>query len=171
MTETLQKILGKDTTLIEIPPENFTEKTVEITKLMAEEDTTSIILVNTPSKTFIKKLGENTEINIIDTITKTQKRDTKNTENVKYVENPSSLTEISIELDRELKKGTKILILDSLNSMLIHSEEHTVKKFIHSLLTKTRIGEAKAILLVPEGQLPENVRADIAQLCDQTIKY
>ena len=172
--EIIEKIGETEATLLEIPAEKFNRTQRELIEDLSKENEKIIIIsVTRPGKNILKEMEEKDistdSIVVLDTVTKTQKKDTEDTENIHYIDNPSSLTQIPIAIDKEMKKGGTVIIVDSINSLLIHNDEKILKKFVHGILTKTRINDLPTVLLATEGQLSKDMRADIAQLCDKTF--
>jgi len=91
-----------------------------------------------------------------------------------FVENPSSLEEISMYLDRMLlnvESDKKFLILDSLSSLMIYNSEKTVKEFGHFLINKVRLADHKGILMSIERKGTEGLVHDLIPMCDAAIRW
>lgn len=162
---------------VEIAPDNFQKKELElISELTKNKSSGVIISVTRPGKNIIRTL-ENNDINteklrIVDCISKTQDSKIENTDKIVYVENASSLTDISIKIN-EVLNGLEppiFLIMDSINSMMIHTDEMPLKRFIHGLLTKLRLKDVSGYLLSSKGNLDKDMRAEITQLCDRVTE-
>ena len=174
MEETLETIGKTDATLLELPAERFNQSQKDLVRELVDKHGKAVIIsVTRPGKKVLEELTEagiyEKDISIIDTVTKTQQKKVEDQKSIHYISNPSSLTEPSISLDKELKSGGTVLLLDSVNSLLIHNKQRILKKFVHGVLTKSRLKDIPAVLLAAEGRLPEDLKADIAQLCDRTL--
>lgn len=91
-----------------------------------------------------------------------------------YVENPSSLEEISMYVDRMLLSVAgkrKFLILDSLSSLLIYNAERTVREFGHFIINKMRIGNNAAVLFTNEKEGTEGIIRDLSPMCDMSVRW
>jgi len=114
---------------------------------------------------------ETNKVYIIDLISKNQNADIK-AENVMFVENASSLTGISLSVNKYIKNlnGKKFVFIDSLTTMLIHNEPYVFARFIHSMFTRMRLNGVGGLLISISDRTNREVRAEIAQLCDKVIK-
>lgn len=94
-----------------------------------------------------------------------------------HVSGSSSLTEMSLLLSnwtgsitgKEFILDKKFVFVDSINTLLIHNDPHTLARFIHSMLTKMRMSNVSGLLNSLDGDTDKEVRAEIAQLCDKII--
>ena len=110
-------------------------------------------------------------IYIIDTVSKAYNPTLIDEKQVKYVSSVSDLTHISIYINSYLSEiaEDKMILVDSITTMLIHNDQQTYVRFIHGLLTKLRMQGVSAILLSVSGETSKEVKAEIAQLCDRTV--
>jgi hypothetical protein len=122
-------------------------------------------------KVFQKNKINTSRIFILDLISKSQAADV-DANNVMYLDNVSSLTNISLAINDCIKKipGKKFVFIDSITTMLIHNEPYVFARFIHSILTRMRIHGVDGILVSLEDKTNREIRAEIAQLCDKVIK-
>jgi hypothetical protein len=67
-------------------------------------------------------------------------------------------------------EGDKFIFIDSITSMLIHNESTSFARFIHGILTKMRISGASGLLISLEKETDNEIRAEIAQLCDKIVR-
>ncbi len=135
------------------------------------------INLSQPTETIVKILEEAevdiTNLFFIDCISRmTGKSMAETSDKVIYVENPSSLEEISLYLERMLTKVTmkkKFIFLDSLSSLLIYNSEKTVKEFTHFIINRTRMmGHAGIILSTQKKEVEELVKT-LSPMCDIKI--
>jgi len=114
---------------------------------------------------------ETNKVHILDLISKAQNAEIK-AENVMFIENASSLTDISLSVNKYIKKlnGNKFVFIDSLTTMLIHNEPYVFARFIHSMFTRMRLNGVGGLLISISDRTNREVRAEIAQLCDKVIK-
>ncbi len=123
--------------------------------------------------TLYRNNGIDTErILFMDCITKSQSSTPPQAGNVMYLDGLSALTNISISIDKAIKQtvGNKFIFIDSLTTLLIYNEPGVFARFIHSILTKTRINGVNSLLIYLESETNREVRAEITQLCDRVIK-
>ena len=79
------------------------------------------------------------------------------------------MTNISVSLHDSIKKikGNKFVLIDSINTMLIHNKPDIFARFMHGILTRIRLYNINGILIAIESETNREVRAEIAQLCDK----
>ncbi|MFH1404003.1 MAG: hypothetical protein ABIH11_07030 [Candidatus Altiarchaeota archaeon] len=95
-------------------------------------------------------------------------------ENVVFVENPGSLEEVSMFLDRMLGKvqtEKKFLFLDSLSSLLIYNNDKSVKEFTHFMINKMRLEKISGIILSTEKKEAEEMVKTLVPMCDTEIRF
>ena len=94
-----------------------------------------------------------------------------NSEKCLCLEDPSSLTELSV-LTANLLDDRKIrfIILDSLSTLLLYNDAKEVEKFLHGLFNKTRKSNASIIITSPKEKSKEDLFAEITQFCDKEIE-
>ena len=112
------------------------------------------------------------KILFLDCISKSQSLNLEETGNVLYLEAASDLTNISLAIKGGMEKieGDKFVFIDSVTSMLIHNKPEIFARFIHGILTKMRINGVSGLLISLENETDEEIRAEIAQLCDRIVK-
>ena len=132
------------------------------------------ISVSQPTETIVRILEENgvdtKDIYFIDCISRmSSKVGSVSAEKIAYIENPSSLEEISLYLERMLEKvpkKKKFVFIDSLSSLLIYNTEKSVKEFAHFMINRTRLmGYFGIILAIQKKEVDELVKT-IAPMCD-----
>ena len=162
--------------LIETSSENAAEVTLAAVRALTEKNDHGIIIsANRPYMNLLNNYERNnintSKVHILDLISKNQNADTS-TKNVMFIENASSLTDISLSVSNYIKElnGRKFIFIDSISTMLIHNEPYVFARFIHSVLTRMRINGVGGLLISLTDQTNREVRAEIAQLCDKVIK-
>lgn len=94
-------------------------------------------------------------------------------ESVAYVENPSSLEEISMYVDRLLAKISveqKFILLDSLSSILIYNNPKSVKEFTHFIINKMRLEGIGGFILTQDKKEAQDLIQTIRPLLDKEIR-
>ncbi|MFH1054834.1 MAG: hypothetical protein V1744_01935 [Candidatus Altiarchaeota archaeon] len=97
----------------------------------------------------------------------------KEIENAVFIENPSSLEEISMYLDNMLSKvktQRKFIILDSLDSALIYNTDKSVREFTHFIINRIRLEKITGVILAMEKKEAEDIVRTVASMCDTVIK-
>jgi|TARA_Y100000310_G_scaffold345826_1_gene470637 hypothetical protein len=87
---------------------------------------------------------------------------------------PQSLTNISIAIGHALesipKGNDKVLILDSLTTLMLYNSEKNVIQFIHSLSGKARAWNVKSIIYSVVEDTDKKTISEISQFCDTCIR-
>ena len=92
--------------------------------------------------------------------------------NCVFVENPTSLEEISMyadELIEKLETPEKFLLLDSLSTLLIYNNAQSVKKFSHFLINKLRMDGMSGIFVTLDEDTSRDLTDTLIHLCDSVI--
>jgi archaellum biogenesis ATPase FlaH len=95
-------------------------------------------------------------------------------EQVAYVENPSSLEEVSMYINRMLakvKSHNKFIFLDSLSSLLIYNNDKSVREFTHFLINKVRVESISGIILSIEKKEAEDLVKTLTPMCDMEVRF
>jgi len=176
LKDELSKLAQDSIVLVETSAEKSFEASMTCLKILEEKYDNGIILsVNRPYVNLVsnyKKNGIDTKkMFIIDCISKKHYKE-MDVENVMFLESASALTDISVALGECMQRteGKKFVLVDSTNIMLIHNKPHIFARFIHGVLTKMRLNKVGGILISLDDKTNEEVRAEIAQLCDKSIK-
>ena len=162
--------------LVETNAEKAFEVALSIVKVLTEKHDYGIIVsANRPYVNLLNIYQRNnidiSKVFIVDLISKNQNADFE-AENVMFVENASSLTDISLSVNRRIKEfeGQKFVFIDSLTTMLIHNDPYVFARFIHSVLTRMRLNSVGGVMVSLTDRTNREIRAEIAQLCDRVIK-
>jgi hypothetical protein len=94
--------------------------------------------------------------------------------NVVFVENPSSLEEVSMYLDKMLSRvqsPKKFIFLDSLSSLLIYNSDKSVKEFAHFLINKIRLENIAGVILNIEKKEAEDIVRTLRPMCDAELRF
>ncbi len=163
--------------LLETPSENVLGMSIDALKILTDIGYTCIILsANIPYPNLISRCKENNidigKIFILDCVCKNLGLDAGKFDNVVFINNITDLTNISICINEcaDRIKGNKLILIDTITTMLIHNNPNIFTIFIHNLLTKMRLKEISGILFSLEDETNKVVMAEIAQLCDRVIK-
>ena len=162
--------------LIETSADNVSQVALEAIRVLTKKNDSGIVIsasrpyVNLMTNYKRKNIDTN-KMFILDLITKNHNAHAE-TENVMFMQNASSLTDISLSVNQYLKRlnGSKFFFIDSINTMLIHNEPMVFARFLHSVLTRMRISGVGGLLISLTDATNREVRAEIAQLCDKVIK-
>lgn len=130
------------------------------------------ITVNRPAVSLISDLKnegfDEKKFNIIDLLTNSVKKPETITQ-VKYVNSPSNLIDLGLKFTACLREGADSSVFDSISTLLVYSEENSVIKFAHSVMTKVRVAEAKAIFVALKEDKSTNLIKDLYMFVDDVI--
>ena len=176
LEKNLKKVPEDYIVLVETSAENAFEVMLAAVKALTEKNDHGIIIsANRPYTNLINNYQRSkintSKIHILDLISKNQNADIP-ADNVMFMENASSLTDIALSVNNHIKtlNGKKFIFIDSITTMLIHNEPYVFARFIHSILTRMRINGIGGLLISLTDKTSREVRAEIAQLCDKVIK-
>lgn len=162
--------------LVETSAENISEVTMAVVKFLTQQNDYGIIVsANRPYINLIANYQRNkidtNKVYILDLISRNQDAD-EPADNVMFIKNASSLTDISLSINEHIKRleGKKFVFIDSLTTMLIHNEPYVFARFMHSIFTRMRLNGIGGIMISMTDKANREVRAEIAQLCDKVIK-
>ena len=163
--------------LLEMPSENVLGISINTIKILTDMGYNCIVLsANLPYPNLISLFKENSidigKVFILDCVCKNLDLDVKKADNVVFINSITDLTNISICISEcaDRIKGNKIILIDTIATMLIHNNPNTFAIFLHTLLTKMRLKGISGILFSLEDEPNKEVRTEIAQLCDRVIK-
>ncbi len=163
--------------LLETSAEKSLEATLGAIKHMTEQDYSGIVLSASRPYSNMSEHCKKNKINeknlkFLDSVSKAAGQTGKDTDSVCYLEHPSALTSISLSLAESLRKmkGNKFVLMDSVNSMLIHNKPEIFVQFAHHLMTEMRMKNASGILLSLHNETDKKVRSELAELCDKVVQ-
>ena len=176
LKEELQKLPDDSIVFLETTEDKIFELGLISVKRFSDKNYTGIIVsANRPYQNLVnlyKKNGINVDkMFFLDCISKNLNGQIK-ADNVIYIENLSSLTDISLSINKQINNGhgnKKFIFFDSISTILIHNKPYVFVRFIHSILTKMRLNNIGGILIFLAADNTNGIRADIAQLCDKII--
>lgn len=87
---------------------------------------------------------------------------------------PQALTNISISLTTAMqslpKDSERVLILDTVSTLMLYNETGTVARFVHSLTTKIRQWKVRSVILTLEEETDKKVLSQLSQFVDKVIE-
>lgn len=171
-----QEIRNNKIVLVVIPHETYPDCSIEVSKQIWHLYR-KICYINTtkPFMDLMKILRDN-NVNtegffFIDMITKSALPGVEDNPKCRYISSESALDELASAINEELDRGEhKVLIFDSLSSLLVHNDENTVIKFIKLLITRIRHSDCIAILKCAEGDIDSTLMKNLSMLSDKIIR-
>ncbi|MBN2065718.1 MAG: hypothetical protein JW771_02800 [Candidatus Thermoplasmatota archaeon] len=176
LEEELRALPEAPIVLIETSAERSFEASMASIKCLADtHDKGIIVSASRPYINLISNYKKNAidtnKMFILDCISKKHTEEADG-HSVMFLENASALTDISVSLGERMQMtdGKKFILMDSINTMLIHNQPHIFVRFMHDILTKMRLHKTGGLLISLDDTMNKDVRAEIAQLCDKVIK-
>jgi len=86
---------------------------------------------------------------------------------------PNSLTNISISVTTALKnmpkEGNRILILDTISTLILYNSKNSVIKFIHHLIGEIRKYGVKSFIFTLDEESDKSIISEISRFCDVSL--
>ena len=163
--------------LIETTAEKSIEINMHLAKFLSEKNDSGIIVsTNRPYSNLIEIYKENGidlgKLFFLDCVSKNRRGEVK-AGNVAFLENLSSLTDISISISDSISiiQGyKKFVFFDSINTILIQNKPHVFARFVYGVLMKMRLNGVGGVLISIKDDNNTEIRAEVAQLCDKVIE-
>lgn len=155
-------------------PDNYHSGTAIVLQKMSNQGE-GIIYVTLNSKyvNLIRELKkEGLDIScfyFIDCISKTTGDDIA-AKNCTFIQSPRNLVEISLAVTSAINTGAfRVLIMESVNTLLMYNDSKTTEKFLHFLVNKLKDGNISGIILFLEDKEVTQILNFISQFCDECI--
>lgn len=162
--------------LLETNVDSSLDLSVSTIKNLTEKDYIGIVVSASRPYNNLIKMYESKGIDldklfVLDCVSKELNKGITAEGNVLFLQNVSSLTEISIAINKSITAipAKKFIFIDSITTMLIHNDPSVYVRFIHSILTKLRIHGVNGLMISLKGETNKEVRAEISQLCDKVV--
>jgi len=161
------------------PPENIHAMNIAVMKQILEHECTPLIItVNQPfkvlTKTYLKEGIDISKIYVIDTVTQYSGGVCEESPQVKYVNNPSNLTDLGIaitELLKQMPEKKKCIMFDSVSMLLIHIPSATASKFFHFVINKLKLTDVSGIFLCVEKGLDPVILSQMSSFVDRIVDF
>lgn len=118
----------------------------------------------------LKKNGVDTsKFFFIDTVTR-KVQDPPQVEDCDFVTAPNALTEISVAFSKALSdKKCDSSLFDTLSSLLIYENVHSLIQFVHNLLTKVRIASGRVVFVALKDDMNSELVKDLHMFVDKVL--
>ncbi|MFB6295205.1 MAG: hypothetical protein ABEI97_05570 [Candidatus Nanohaloarchaea archaeon] len=135
------------------------------------------VTVNKPYLTIVDTLEAagigTSEIFFIDAISEDTGAEDVTAENVAFLDSPQGLTDMSIAISEAVEKlpdeGNRVLVLDTLSTLMLYNDEDLVSQFAHELSGKIRDWGVKGLMLTIQEEADEDLLASLNQFVDEAI--
>lgn len=163
--------------LLVVSPEVYSETMVETVSFLTKAKKMSgvYLTINKISskciEDFKKAKIETKNIYFIDAISKMANSGVSDTENIKYVQSPNSLTELSIAATTVLQKekDKRVFVFDSISTLLAYNKPEVVSRFMHVFSSKISMSKTSAVFVAIKGETDSSVQSTVGQFVDKTI--
>jgi hypothetical protein len=165
--------------LMLVPPEEMHAMNIRVLqKIISNNCTPLIITVNQPYKVLVKlyaKAGIDPEkYYVIDTVTQYSGGTCVPGPRVRYVTNPSNLTDLGIaitEVIRQMPEARKCIMFDSVSMFLIHIPSVTASRFLHFVVNKLKLLEISGLFLCVDKGLDPVILSQMSAFVDRIVEY
>lgn len=108
----------------------------------------------------------------IDMVSAMSGNDTGACKNCLFVDAPDDLTELGIALSNAVRDPSEntFIILDSISSLVSYNTKERVIKFLHHLANRTRMWNAKCMLIYLEREADKHFLEQVAHFCDNVVR-
>jgi hypothetical protein len=87
-----------------------------------------------------------------------------------FVESPKTLVDISVAISKIIEeKGTLTVLFDSLSSLMVYHDNLTLTRFLHNLITKIRVMNAKIVFMVLKKDTDSELVKDLYMFVDMVV--
>ena len=161
------------------PPEDIHAMNIAVVKKMLGQGCTPLIItVNQPykvlTKIYAKEGIDSSKFYVIDTVTQYSGGVCEENPRVKYINNPSNLTDLGIvisEIIPQLPGTKKCIMFDSVSMLLIHTPSVTASKFFHFVVNKLKLSEVSGIFLCVEKGLDPVILSQMSSFVDKIVDF
>ncbi len=173
-TELSSQIKENSILLLMVSKEGYRSQNIEIARALSENAQKSCyVCINAPYNFVTQNLAKNNisidKFFFIDTLTRNVNEPAP-AENCIFVSSPNSLTEISLAFSKALnEKHCDGALFDTISSLTIYQSSHTIIQFVHTILTKLRITNGKAIFVVLKDDINSDLVKDLYMFVDKVV--
>jgi len=169
-----EKIRDGNVVLIIIPADKLIETNTKILKryITGKKNDVVYVTVNKPFSTLIahfqKEKIDTSKIFIIDAISPHEVR----AQNAVFIKSPKELTNISITTTSTLEKlkKAKILIFDSISTLMVYNKFEVVKEFIHFISNKMKELKVTFVMTCIKEMTDKKTLSDLRAFVDNIIE-
>ncbi|MFH0978160.1 MAG: hypothetical protein V1837_02545 [Candidatus Woesearchaeota archaeon] len=87
-----------------------------------------------------------------------------------FVQAPNALTDLSVAISKVMsEKGPSNIFFDSLSSLLLYQDSHTLIKFLHNLINKVRVLNVKIVFVVLQKDAKSDLVKDLCMFVDIVV--
>ena len=168
------ELLNNRIILVIITKENFNGEFIASLKVF-EKNAGKIcyICVNQPYSFVINNITKNgmqaDKFFFIDALTKSVQAPPI-VDNCIFVSAPNALTEISLAISKAInEKHCDCTVFDTLSTLMIYENPHSIIQFVHNVLTKIRISAGKALFIALKDDVNSELVKDLYMFVDKVV--
>ncbi len=178
MWEIFEEIDVGSIVLIKVPSEKLIETNINLLKYYISEKKHGVVYVtvNKPFSTLIGNIKkEKIDLNkifVIDAVTPRKFINVERAENTVFISSPKELTNISITTTSTIKKFTmaKVLIFDSVSTLLFHNSFEATKDFIKFISRKMKELKITFEMICIKDMTDEKMISQLSAFVDKIIE-
>lgn len=161
--------------LLVIPKAGYMNKIQEIIKDMgAKFKNVCYLSLNRPYKSLVETIKRNSldpaNFFFIDTLTSGIGTH-EEVPNCIFVSAPNALTELSVAFSRALnEKKCEGTLVDSLSTLLVYEQVHSIIQFTHNTITKVRMTNSKLVLISLKEDTSSELIKDLYMFVDKVVE-
>ncbi|VVB58770.1 Uncharacterised protein [Candidatus Anstonella stagnisolia] len=162
--------------LYTISAEEYTRRLVDILKRAGKGKKVIYLTTTKPYSQISGMLHEagikQDNIFFIDCVSRSMGEKSLNAQNCVFLENPRNLTAISIAINESVKKlpGKKLLVMDSLSTLMLYNDHVTMGRFSNFVINRMRALDVDTVLSAFEADANSDVLKQIAGFVDEVKK-
>ncbi|MFH1364926.1 MAG: hypothetical protein ABIH52_04735 [Candidatus Aenigmatarchaeota archaeon] len=170
-----KEMKDNDILILLIPNQNYADRINNIVEASTRAfNKICYTTTNRPYATLLasfEKRGIKTErIIFIDSATGSFKK-IESKSKVIFISSPRALTEMNIEINKVIdKENVKQMLFDSLSTLLVYEQTSTVIKFSHSIISKLRSSNVKAVLTCLKDDMDSEIIKDLSMFVDKMVE-
>ena len=170
----LDELESKTILMVNTTKQNYSNVAKEIVPYLAEKfSKIGYITINRPYATIVKEIQEQglqtDKFYFVDAITATVQSPPV-VDNCIFINAPSDLTDLGLAFSSLLSDhGCDVIFVDTISTLIVYKDIGAVTKFVHNLVTKSRVNNKKAVLLAVR-QDSEKLLQDLNMFVDAVIE-
>lgn len=164
--------------LVEVPGESYMDGLVGlVTDLLGDGSAGIVVNASRPYRTLTEAFrGRGVDLDrlyFVDCISRLVKADAEETDRAIFLDSPTMLEMIAMGVDHYMDEAAPggFVLFDSYGTLVTYNNFQLVYEFTNFLANKLRLRDLRGVLVVVEGELPEQVHGSLAQLSDKVIRW
>lgn len=169
----IKELSSNQTVLVIVSSMEYNETILNTVKKLSDKSLCYITLNKTSDA--LKEMFKKKKINLknivfIDAISKTIKEMSDSAQGCCYISSPAAITDLSLAINKFLKRGFEYLIFDSLTNLLVYESKAPVAKLVSSLTNNIRTVKTKAVFFALEVKGHEALIDETGMFVDRVIR-